>query len=336
MKTRIRKFAAIISISFIAFLVGTTTLCPIESWPQKMIVSVPIANVRDKQTPMKKSAYEKMDWEQVTQVLFGELVTAHERQGKWLRIKTPEQKICVNGKWYECCGWIRESHVTPMKTFPKYNLVVKTPWTFIYDLSYPQRKPILPVTLGTHLEGVHLNKDWCKVKLPNGRHGLIKEDTIYDLASWKRRRPTLLRKSILQTAAQFVGTPYLWGGRSFFTTQLNKTLSSSDCSGLTNLCYRIHGIEIPRNAYSQYMKSKKLSRNPRPGDLIFLSRKDNPKHIYHVLVYVGKNMLIEAKGDEVRKTRLISSNDRFGKSLKQIRNGEKVNSDFVYFGSFVQ
>ena len=84
------------------------------------------------------------------------------------------------------------------------------------------------------------------------------------------------------------------------------------------------------------MKSKKLSRNPSPGDLIFLSRKENPKHIYHVLIYAGKNMLIEAKGDEVRKTRLISSNDRFGKSLKQIRNGEKVNSNFVYFGTFIK
>jgi hypothetical protein len=336
MKTRIEQFIVITSISFVAFLLGTKSLCPKESWPQKMVITVPIANVRDQRTPMKKNAYAKMDWEQVTQVLFDEKVIAYERHGSWIRIKTPEQKIFVHGKWYECCGWIKDSEAVPLTRKPHYNLVVKKPWTFIYDISTGKRKPIIPVSLGTHLEGTPLNKDWCKVTLPGGKYGLIKDDTVHDIASWKQRKPNLLRKSLLQTASQFIGTPYLWGGRSFCTSAIRETLSSSDCSGLTNLCHRAHGIEIPRNAYSQYMKSKKLKCRPRPGDLIFLSRKANPRGIYHVMIYAGKDMIIEAKGDSIRKTRIIASNKRFGKDMQQIRTGEKIASDFVFFGTFIK
>jgi cell wall-associated NlpC family hydrolase len=56
----------------------------------------------------------------------------------------------------------------------------------------------------------------------------------------------------------FRGLPYLWAGRSGF---------GFDCSGLTSLDYRVHGITLPRDASPQSQHGTEVAR-PRPGDLL--------------------------------------------------------------------
>ena len=48
--------------------------------------------------------------------------------------------------------------------------------------------------------------------------------------------------SLADTAMKFINSPYIWGGR---------IPSGIDCSGLTQLVYKIHGIPIPRDSWQQ-------------------------------------------------------------------------------------
>mgnify|MGYP005623054799 CR=1 FL=1 len=337
MKTPFQKIFIIITASIFGVLSFATQLKPESenNFPQKMLVTVPIADVRDKPKINKNASYETLDWEQVTQVIYGEKIVAYEKRNGWLRIKTPEQKICVKEKWYECAGWINESHVTPVKEFPKYNLIVKEPSCTIFEQKKKNKQTVIAVSIGTQLQGTKYHNKFWEIKLPNGKIGSVEDNNVYDIYSWKKRNSKLLRKSILHTAHLFLNSPYLWGGRSFYNKNLKNQLSSSDCSGLVDLCHKIHGIELPRNSRSQYIKSKKIYRRPNPGDLIFLSRSNKLKDIYHVMIYIGHDKIIEAKGNNVRKIRMTTGKKELGKQIKKITSGEKIQNDFVYFGTYL-
>ena len=72
---------------------------------------------------------------------------------------------------------------------------------------------------------------------------------------------------IVNNAMLYLNTPYLWGGRTPF---------GIDCSGFTQMIYRLNGKEIPRDAYQQAEIGTTLSfiEESEPGDLAFF---DNMK-----------------------------------------------------------
>ena len=73
--------------------------------------------------------------------------------------------------------------------------------------------------------------------------------------------------------------PYRWGG-------VNST-SGFDCSGLTMVCYRLNGLNLPRNSRAQFAAGKKVSKNDlRPGDLVFFATKGGSR-VTHVGMYLG-------------------------------------------------
>jgi len=63
----------------------------------------------------------------------------------------------------------------------------------------------------------------------------------------------------LEWVRQFLGTPYLWGGR---------TAWGIDCSGLAQMYFRYQNIYIPRDADQQEAAFAKVAE-PRAGDLAF-------------------------------------------------------------------
>lgn len=96
-----------------------------------------------------------------------------------------------------------------------------------------------------------------------------------------------VRDSIVKLAKQFINVPYLWGGRSFF---------GIDCSGFTQLVYKVHGINILRDAYQQadLGSTRDFLEEAEPGDLAFFENEEG--RIIHVGIVLESNQIIHAHG----------------------------------------
>ena len=143
-----------------------------------------------------------------------------------------------------------------------------------------------------------------------------------------------LRKKILEKASLHLGSPYLWGGRSLFEPEIKNVATGVDCSGLVNWSFRQVGWFIPRDAHEQFMRARRVEpKDLKPADLLFLAKPEKPEKIVHVLFYEGAETLLEApqSGEKVRR---ISSKDRFGKPISEMKNGERIGDRIVTFGSF--
>lgn len=105
----------------------------------------------------------------------------------------------------------------------------------------------------------------------------------------EHHHPKKFLKDLIGTAKQFLETPYLWGGRSFM---------GIDCSGFTQVVFRVHGISIPRDAYQQAEKGKKIKwEDAQSGDLAFFANdKGKVTHVGIIIQQRGSTHIIHASG----------------------------------------
>ncbi len=104
------------------------------------------------------------------------------------------------------------------------------------------------------------------------------------------------KAAILATARSYLGTPYLWGG---------KTTQGIDCSGFTQMVFKQHGYQLPRDSYQQAEIGSKLTlKEAKAGDIAFFQRKaEGNTKVVHVGIYLGNGQIIHADG-RVRINRL--------------------------------
>ena len=95
------------------------------------------------------------------------------------------------------------------------------------------------------------------------------------------------KEKLIENALIYLNAPYLWGGRSPL---------GIDCSGLTQMIYRLQGIDLPRDAYQQAKVGTTLSfvDESEPGDLAFFDNQEG--EVTHVGMILEDNYIIHASG----------------------------------------
>lgn len=102
------------------------------------------------------------------------------------------------------------------------------------------------------------------------------------------------KSSIVQTAFMYLNAPYLWGGKTPF---------GIDCSGFTQMVYKLCGYKLLRDASQQAKQGDALSfiEESEAGDLAFFDNDEGK--IIHVGIIMENNYIIHASG-KVRIDRL--------------------------------
>ena len=107
----------------------------------------------------------------------------------------------------------------------------------------------------------------------------------------------LPKEHLIDSAISYLNTPYLWGGKSPF---------GIDCSGFTQMVYKLNGYRLFRDASQQATQGEALSfiEESEPGDLAFFDNQEGK--ITHVGIIMKDNYIIHAHG-KVRIDRLDHS-----------------------------
>lgn len=207
-------------------------------------------------------------YEMVTQLLFGDLVEITEFNGGWTHVK-----VLYDGY----TGWIdaKQCSILDPVTFEalqreEVHLVSE----LVAEITHHSTQRIR-VVAGTMLPG--LDKDTFTIS------GSIYR---YKGASLKWGEQCT-RESVLRFAEMYMDTPYAWGGKTPF---------GLDCSGFTQMVYRLAGIALKRDARQQAMQGKPLAflSEALPGDLAFFD--DTEGNIIHVGIISGPDSIIHSSG----------------------------------------
>ena len=102
------------------------------------------------------------------------------------------------------------------------------------------------------------------------------------------------QKFILETSFRFLGTPYLWGG---------KTISGIDCSGLVQQVFKLAGYQLSRDAYQQAEIGRELTdiSSTLSGDLAFFAREGRVIHVGIIITMDVIKKLDDALADYLMK-----------------------------------
>lgn len=98
---------------------------------------------------------------------------------------------------------------------------------------------------------------------------------------------TLSKSEIIHKAFIYLNTPYLWGGKTPF---------GIDCSGFTQMVYKLCGYRLFRDAKLQATQGEVLSfiEESEPGDLAFFDNEEG--EIVHVGIILKDYNIIHAHG----------------------------------------
>lgn len=227
--------------------------------------------------PIRAEASDKS--EMVNQLLFGETFEVLERDRQWVKIQTTFDQ-------YQ--GWIDEKQFLPLST-KEHQTIENQGGVHALEIMHSvlHISEYYPIVLGSRLP----NFNGRKAQFSNRNYTYLGETT------FKTGKDKATPQQIIGYAFNYLHAPYLWGGRSPF---------GIDCSGLTQMAFKIGNIVLPRDAYQQAEIGETIEDfdNIQAGDLAFF-HNDTGK-IIHVGIVLNNNGILHASG-KVRVDKLHES-----------------------------
>ena len=207
----------------------------------------------------------------VSQLLFGEHFEILEQLKQWSRIK-------MHFDGYE--GWIDSKQFQLISESDFYQLskdVIILNGDLVEYITTPTNS-LLPIPLGSSLSFLNNNEI-------NTSNYNFEGTKISGIKS---------KECIINTAFMYLNAPYLWGGKNPF---------GIDCSGFTQMVYKLNGYKLLRDASQQALQGDALSfiEESEQGDLAFFDNEEG--NIIHVGIIMEDNYIIHASG-KVRIDRL--------------------------------
>ncbi len=194
----------------------------------------------------------------VTQLLFGEIYEVITTEGEWVQILTSLDA-------YTC--WIPSNQYQQLPNPVDY-IVNKEIQSQIYINNLP-----FSIPLGALVPPLH--QKWNI------------DNTIIENRSIENQKLDFNAENIEKMSQLLLRTPYLWGGR---------TSAGIDCSGFSQLIYRLFDKFIQRDAYQQAEEGNLISflEESQTGDLAFFDNEEG--RIIHVGIILQPHSIIHASG----------------------------------------
>ncbi len=240
--------------------------------------------------------------EQTTQALQGEVVEPLLHEEGWLLSRLSDGYI----------GWIRDWHlslVTPdaaQAHAERADARVAVPLATLRQAPEAGAQPCAETLMGTPVQRRGRRAGWAEIEIPGGRSGWVEEKMLREgVAHWPAEAG-----SVLGMLRQFLGVPYVWGGKS---------PKGFDCSGLVQFVYGLHGIALPRDSDEQSTCGHEVDAFTA-ADLLFFGSE----RVTHVGVALDARDFLHARGT-VRHDALAPDSPRYAADLAGIlRVGGRV------------
>ncbi|MFT4848254.1 MAG: hypothetical protein ACI83B_000780 [Sediminicola sp.] len=197
--------------------------------------------------------------ELVSQILYGEIFKVLEVRSKWSRIRLAFDS-------YE--GWVDNKQFAPLLEDEYKDLSTENPRlsSDLVEFITTSENKLLTICLGSTLNGLHV--------LDHSFEGISISEIFQ-------------KQQLVKTALLYLNAPYLWGGKTPF---------GIDCSGFTQMVYKLNGHNLQRDASQQVTQGEPLSfiEESEPGDLAFFDNSEGK--IVHVGIIMKDNHIIHAHG----------------------------------------
>lgn len=137
---------------------------------------------------------------------------------------------------------------------------------------------------GSTVDITGTNDIWYQIRF-NNSYAYVHSDYVA-FSSTQTPEQSILGQNLVETAKQYIGTPYVYGGMS---------PAGFDCSGFVKYIYSLYGVSLDRTAASQAHNGTWVARDQlQPGDIICFANSRGSSYIGHVGIYVGNNQFIHS------------------------------------------